>query len=170
MERRKRYEMKCWRWAAIVLAATALDGARPAEPSAARKKANRCYGVRVESADSRSNRHGRRSVISASESPDLRIEVSLPEELSSLPVHVKLFTPRGRLYQVLQATADAESTSRAARSRRRSARDARALAALFPVAGTQITTFALFGEWRAEVYLDDDAAPCTRPLEFVIEP
>ena len=162
--------MRSWRWAAIVLAATALDVARPAEPSADRKPANRCYGVRVDSADSRSNRRGRTTVISATESRDLRLEVSLPEKLSSLPVHVKLFTPRGRLYQVLQATAGAESTSRAAKSRRRSARDARTLAALFPVAGTQITTFALFGEWRAEVYLDDDAAPCTRPLEFVIEP
>jgi len=84
-----------------------------------------------------------------------------------LPVHVKLFTPRGSLYQVLQAKADAESTSTAARRRGRSAR---ALVALVPVAGTQITTYALFGEWRAEVYLDAADAPCTRTLEFVIEP
>jgi hypothetical protein len=161
--------MRTWRWAAIVLAVTVLDVARPAEPSPAREKANRCYGVRVESADS-SNRRSGTSVFSAGESKDLRLVVSIPEELSSLPVHVKLFTPRGRLYQVLQATADAESTSRAARSRGRSARDPRALVALVPVAGTQITTYALFGEWRAEVYLDDAEAPCTRPLEFVIEP
>jgi hypothetical protein len=162
--------MRTWRWAAIVLAVTALDVARPAEPSPAREKANRCYGVRVESAVSRSNRRGSETAFSAGESKDLRLVVSIPEELSSLPVHVKLFTPRGRLYQVLQATADAESTSRAARSRGRSARDPRALVALVPVAGTQITTYALFGEWRAEVYLDDAEAPCTRPLEFVIEP
>jgi len=162
--------MRSWRWAAIVLAATALEVARPAEPSAARKKANRCYGVRVESADSTINRRGRTTVFSASESKDLRLVVSLPEELSSLPVHVKLFTPRGPLYQVLQATADAESTSRAARSRGRSGRGVRVLAALVPVAGTHITTFALFGEWRAEVYLEGSDAPCTRPLEFVIEP
>jgi hypothetical protein len=109
-------------------------------------------------------------VVSASESRDLRVEVSLPESLSSLPVQVKLFTPRGRLYQVLQARADAESTSSAARNGRRSSRETRTLAALVPVAGTQITTHALFGEWRAEVYVGDATAPCARPLEFVIGP
>ncbi len=159
--------MRNWRWAAIVLAVTALDVARPAEPAPARKKANRCYGVRVESAASPSSGRGSETVFSAGESKDLRFVVSLPEELASSPVHVKLFTPRGSLYQVLQAKADADSTASAARRR---SRFARSLVAVLPVAGTQITTFALFGEWRAEVYLDAAETLCTRPLEFVIEP
>ncbi len=157
--------MRSWRWAAIVLAAAALEVARPAETSAAGRKANRCYGVRVESAVSRSDRRGSATAFSASESKDLRLLVSLPEKLSSLPIQVKLFTPRGSLYQVLEATADGVSTSRG-----RSKRGARDLAAVLPVSGTHITTFELFGEWRAEAYLDGSAAPCTRPLEFVIEP
>jgi hypothetical protein len=162
--------MRYGRWVSIVLAATAFLAARPAE-SAGKKRDNRCYGLRVDTEESRSTRRGRpASVVSANESRDLRLEVSLPESLSSLPVEVKLFTPRGRLYQVLQATADAESTSTAAKNRRRSNRETRTLAALVPLAGTQITTHALFGEWRAEVYLGDAAAPCARPLEFVIEP
>jgi hypothetical protein len=37
------------------------------------------------------------------------------------------------------------------------------------MAGTPVVTNALFGEWRAEVYLDGAETPCVRPLEFVIE-
>jgi hypothetical protein len=157
------------RWISIVLVATALDVARPAEASQ-RKRAHRCHDARVEPADPRSDRRGRTTAVSARESGDLRIQVSLPGELSGLPVQVKLFTPRGRLYQILQATADAASTSEATKGPRRSPHRGRSLAALVPLAGTQITTYALFGEWRAEFYLDGAESPCTRPLEFVIEP
>jgi hypothetical protein len=33
-----------------------------------------------------------------------------------------------------------------------------------------VTTYAMYGEWRAEAYIGDADAPCVRPLEFVIEP
>jgi hypothetical protein len=141
--------------------------ARPAE-ARHRKRVDRCYEVRVEPTDSGARR-SRTAVVSASESQDLRIEVWLPEQLSSLPVQVKLFTPRGRLYQIVPATAAAEPPSRA-RKRVRPARRGSFLTAVVPLAGTQVTTYALFGPWRAEVYLDEAESPCTRPLEFVIEP
>jgi hypothetical protein len=163
----KRYEMRRWRWALLVLVAAASFVARPAEAKKP-KRVNRCYAVHLET-DAR-DRRGRDTVVSASESRDLRIEVSLPEELSSLPVEVKLFTPRGTLYQVLPATADASSSSEAGKKRRRPRHRGRSLTALVPLAGTQITTYALFGEWRAEAYVDGADSPCTRPLEFVIEP
>jgi hypothetical protein len=162
-----RYSMRRWRWVSLILMATAVSAARPAE-ARHRKRADRCYEVRVQPTDS-GDRRGRTAVVSASESQDLHIEVWLPEKLSSLPVQIKLFTPRGRLYQVVTATA-AEPPSRVGKKRVRSASRGSFLTALVPLAGTQITTYALFGPWRAEAYLDEADSPCTRPLEFVIEP
>lgn len=156
--------------ASVVLVAAVVGFTAAEASSPDGKRARRCHGIRVDPKDApRDRRHGS-TVISASQAKDLRLQISLPEELASLPVRVKLFTPRGSLFQVLEAKADADSEAATTRRRFRSSRRTRVLAASLPLAGTQITTHALFGEWRAEVYVDGAETPCTRPLGFQIEP
>jgi hypothetical protein len=151
-----------------LLVAAAFGVADGPQAYADRKRSDRCYTVRVRAADSPGERDRRRHkpVFSAGEAKDLTIEVTLSEDAATRPVQVKLFTPRGRLYQVLDAVAEGNRTARPTRSRRHE----RILVAQLPVAGTQVTAHALFGEWRAEVHLDGAETPCIRPLSFVIEP
>jgi hypothetical protein len=136
----------------------------------AERGSGRCYAVRVHPAEAegRNGNNGRSGrSISATAAKDLVIEVSVPDAAASSPVQVKLFTPRGRLYQVIEAHAgESEMLDGGGRGRRGRGRT---LEALFPMAGTPVVTNALFGEWRAEVYLDGAETPCLRPLEFVIE-
>jgi hypothetical protein len=161
-----------WRFRSFVLIAAAVNLVQVPESFAKRRRSGRCYAISVEAADSHSNHDRRRRapVLSASEAKDLEIEIALSDEAAAWPVQVKLFTPRGKLYQVLDAVAETQTAPDGARSRRRPRRHTRSLVARFPVAGTQITSHALFGEWRAEAYLGDAESPCTRSLEFVIEP
>jgi hypothetical protein len=104
--------------------------------------------------------------LSAAAVKDLRIEILLTEDAATRPVQVKLYNPRGRLYQILDAVADPGVT----KSNGRSKRGERLFVALLPVAGTQITLNALYGTWRAEVYLDGASTACARPAEFVLSP
>ena len=144
------------RWNLLLLLATL--GAAVA--ASANGRSDRCYPIRVRAADA----ENRSRVFSAAAAKDLVIEVAVPDEAASRPVRVKLFTPRGALYQVLETSAG-EDGAESGRRRRRG----RTLTARFPVAGTHVTTFALFGEWRAEAYLEGAETACTRPLKFVIE-
>lgn len=163
-----------WRWASFVLIAAAVNGVQSPDSFSEERGARpgRCYAMRVGAVDSLENHDqgNRASVFSVRNVKDLQIEVSLSAEAASWPVRVRLFTPRGKLYQVLHAVAEPQPASEAGRNRRRSRRHMRSLVARFPVAGTQITSYALFGEWRAEAYLNDAESPCIHPLEFVIEP
>ena len=162
-----------WRFRFFVLIAAAVNLLHlPSSFAEGGRRRGRCYAISVDAADSPGNhgRRGRAPALSASEAKDLEIEIFLSEEAAAWPVQVKLFTPRGKLYQVLDAVAEPPTASDGGRHRQRSRRHTRSLVARFPVAGTQITTYALFGEWRAEAYLGDAESPCTRSLEFVIEP
>ena len=158
--------MTGFRFASVLLLASLAMGAS----AFAERRSGRCYAVRVHPAEAegRNGNQGRSGrSISATAAKDLVIEVSVPDAAASLPVQVKLFTPRGRLYQVIEARAgDSENPDGGGRGRRSRGRT---LEALFPMAGTPVVTNALFGEWRAEVYLDGAETPCVRPLEFVIE-
>jgi hypothetical protein len=130
---------------------------------AARERSTGCLSVRIGShAPGRKNNPG----FSAAAVKDLRIEVVLTEKAATRPVQVKLYNPRGRLYLILDAVADASGM----KAKGRSKRGERLFVALLPVAGTQITAHALYGTWRAEVYLDGGETPCTRPAEFVLSP
>jgi hypothetical protein len=161
------------RWISSILMASALGLAQSSASLAKGKRPSRCYAMRVGAAalpNGRNARHWSGAAFSAAEAQDLELEVLLPEALSSLPVQIKVFTPKGSLYQVLDAGEDPRSAQSKRERHRRTGRDSRSLVARFPVAGTQITTYALFGEWRAEVYVDGAETPCTRPLQFVIDP
>jgi hypothetical protein len=129
---------------------------------AARKRSTGCISVQV------GPPQGRKKVpdLSAAAVKDLRIEIVLTEDAATRPVQVKLYNPRGRLYQILDALADSSGTKPNGRSKR----GERLFVALLPVAGTQITAHALYGTWRAEVYLDGASTGCTPPTEFVLSP
>jgi hypothetical protein len=130
---------------------------------AARKRSAGCLSVQV---GPQPQGRKKASDFSAAAVKDLRIEILLTEDAATRPVQVKLYTPRGRLYQILDAVADSGQTMPNARSKRRERR----FEALLPVAGTQITAHALYGRWRAEVYLDGASTACSRPVEFVLAP
>jgi hypothetical protein len=149
------------------------EAEKAAKAAKAAKESHRCYGIRVEAADSEIGsfrRRGRTTRFSAREVRDLRVEVFVPEATATEPLSVKLYTPRGRLYQVLQVAASAPDDLAGKRGGRRSAgRSYGVLSAQFPVAGTQITSFDMFGNWRVEAHLDGSEGPCTRPFEFELE-
>lgn len=156
----------------LIAVATSVSGEGP---RSRRVEADRCSGIRVEAATAdesgpASRRSRSTSVFSAAEVKDLRVEVLLRERNAAEPVSVKLFTPRGRLYQVLDLVAVPPTEAERSARRGRSSRSTFVrLSANFPVAGTQITNFDLFGEWRAEPYLGSSETSCARPLEFEIQ-
>ncbi len=131
----------------------------------------RCYAVRVgaisaPAAETRNRRRYRRS-FSAQELLDLRLSVWLPAGNNASVVNIRLYTPTGRLYQTLQATADASTSGEVNYRGRR----IRVVSARLPVAGSHITDRSLYGEWRADAFLDGSENSCTRrPKRFTIDP
>lgn len=163
--------MHLWRIAALlaVLAVLPFPFAGAASRASRERPSNRCHAVRVEAVDgSTSTRAGRKTAFSASAVGDLRIKVWVSEKQASVPVRVKLYTPSGNLYQVLEATGDGRAA--AGRPGKPGQNGSRALSATLSVAGTHITTYALYGEWRAEAYFNGASVSCAPPLEFVIGP
>jgi hypothetical protein len=107
----------------------------------------------------------RRSLeFSAREVLDLEFFVLMPRSSSSgKRIELKLFTPRGHLYQTLSMSArDASPSTR----RRR----IEAQGASLPVAGTTIVNNSLYGQWRAEAYVEGESSPCAKPRSFEIAP
>jgi len=70
---------------------------------------------------------------------------------------VELYSPDGSLYQRFVTSFTGE-------------RHAVAVVTRVPVAGTSITDAGLFGEWCAEVFLDDEDAPIARRRFELIAP
>ncbi len=109
-------------------------------------------------------------------------------------LHLKLYTPRGYLYQTITVpfyreprkaekrdrkaleyqpsrvvagfprALDVQKTKRVRRGRRRLDQ----VTARLPVAGTSITLGSLFGRWTVVPFLDDEAAPCGSSRQFRI--
>ena len=73
-------------------------------------------------------------------------------------LQLRLYTPGGFLYQVLEVPVE-----RGGRSRRR-------LEARLPVAGTSIMASGLYGRWTIVPHLDNRREPCGRGRSFVIQP
>lgn len=124
-----------------------------------------CYAVWVTPVQNQaqSDVRGQRSRgFSASEILDLRFLVLVPADDAGT-LHLKLFTPKGHLYQELRVTTELAAD----RNQRRRSRH-RWLSASLPVAGTTIVTSSLYGRWRAEAYVDDGSSPCARPRSFII--
>lgn len=73
-------------------------------------------------------------------------------------LQLRLYTPDGFLYQVLETKLDP-----ARRWRHR-------FEARLPVAGTSIMASGLYGRWRVVPHLDDRREPCGSARSFVIKP
>ena len=178
---RKRLAMRCARTAIILAVLTWTAGSQAlATPSTrgARAQGNRCYAVRIEAISSPSNetstdrgrRRRYRRRFSAHEVLDLSLSVWLPAKNDASVIEIRLYTPTGRLYEVLQARADASTTPSKIGTRYRGRR-ARVVSARLPVAGSHITGRSLYGKWRAEVFLDGNEKSCTRrPKNFSLDP
>jgi hypothetical protein len=109
-------------------------------------------------------------------------------------LHLKLYTPRGYLYQTITVpfyreprkgrkrdreafeyqpsrvvpgfprALDVQKTTRVRKGRRQFDQ----VTARLPVAGTSITLGSLFGRWTVVPFLDDETAPCGRSRQFRI--
>jgi hypothetical protein len=73
-------------------------------------------------------------------------------------LQLRLYTPDGFLYQVLEAK---PVPGRHATHR---------FEARLPVAGTSIMASGLYGRWRVVPHLDDRREPCGTSRSFVIKP
>ena len=136
---------------------------------------NRCYAVRIEAigapsteTSTRRRRRRFRRRFSAQEVLDLRFSVLLPANNQSGLVEIEIYTPKGNLYETLQAQVDPDDPSGGTARYRR--RRARVVSARLPIAGSHITSRSLFGRWRAEVHLDGNDRRCRRPKRFIIRP
>jgi len=103
---------------------------------------------------------------SAAKVDDLEITATIaPQVRGGHRLALKVFTPRGHLYQTLRVPVTASSLP--ARGPWPPSRTHKVSARL-PVSGTLIVTSSLYGRWRVVPYLDDAAAPCGRELRFEI--
>lgn len=104
-------------------------------------------------------------VFSATQILDIEFRTFLRRRLEGLhTLELKLYTPKGNLYQVLTVPFTAPQTTpvRLDGARRQQ------VDATLPVAGTSIMTNSLYGEWKVEPFLDGSAEPCGQARVFVI--
>jgi hypothetical protein len=140
-----------------------------------------CVAVEIVSPQD-SSRQGRVPEFSASAIIDLRFTAILRRPDDHGLLRLKLFTPRGHLYQTLTLpfVADGSSAPQARHvdGSSRSVLEQRAqpaaadyrVEARLPVAGTLIPNEGLFGRWTVEPWLDGGSAPCLAGRAFVINP
>jgi hypothetical protein len=148
-----------------------------------RKARPECVAIRITSPQQTETKGGR-GPFSATHILDLRFATLLRRELPGQHVlALKLFTPRGHLYQTLTVPFTAAGQSRGDRlvdgyprpMREQETRPvteqgstAFELVATLPVGGTAIMTNSLYGEWRVDPQLD--GTPCGNPARFEINP
>jgi hypothetical protein len=99
-------------------------------------------------------------------------------------LELRIFTPRGNLYQSTQVAFTADSSKKNSFVRLDSYRQPQQVQLLsditfqknkqvgvvttLPVAGTPIIQNSLYGLWRAEAYVDDQRLPCSKAATFTI--
>jgi hypothetical protein len=148
-----------------------------------------CAAIQVTSPESTSR--SKSQTFSATKILDLEVGALMTRKLAGEHVlEIKVFTPRGHLYQsfaVPFASPSARTVSEGPRLRQvdgypqplaeqtlRPVRDGSQVRYLvstkLPVAGTSIMTSSLYGTWRAEAYLDGGPKPCGPSKAFVINP
>jgi hypothetical protein len=176
--------------AALLAMTQAAEAAAPkASPLGNRRR--QCVAVEISAPPARKPRD---AVFSATRILDLQLDTVFrraPAEPHTL--YLKLFTPRGHLYQVLTvpfstaaqpAGAGAPAPvqkrwveghpqpleERTAKAVSHQGARAYQVSATLPVAGTSIMTNSLYGEWKAEPYLDQQTTPCGDARSFVINP
>jgi hypothetical protein len=105
----------------------------------------------------------KRGVFSTHKHYDLDFAVKLVPRAATpgRVVELKLYTPRGFLYQVLETAIPQPSPRR--RGRARIAKKTTTASVRLPVAGTWITQNTLYGRWKVVPYLEGQTAACGRP-------
>ena len=88
---------------------------------------------------------------------ELRLVVGWTELTKVHHQRVEVFSPDGELYQRFADTFTATGRTVSVATR-------------LPVAGSSITDAGLYGEWCAEVFLDDEDAPIARRRFFLTAP
>lgn len=99
-------------------------------------------------------------------------------------LQLRVFTPHGHLYQATSFPFSAEATKKGGKEKIDRYPLPLPVAVLaettyakgkyllvksrLPVAGTPIVNNSLYGEWRAEAYLDDEVLPCSIPAAFTL--
>jgi hypothetical protein len=103
---------------------------------------------------------------SAAKTDDLEfLATVLPHVRGSHQLDLRIFTPRGHLYQTLAVPFAAPSGP--VRGRRMPPKPL-VVSARLPVSGTLIMTSSLYGRWRVVPHLDGASEPCGRELRFEI--
>jgi hypothetical protein len=170
----------------VLSALVALGLAGPASPAAASGEAAprmSCIAVEIVSPQD-SSRQGRVPEFSASAIIDIRFTAVLRRPDDHGLVRLKLFTPRGHLYQTLSvpfvangaAAPQARNIDGSSRSTLEQRAEPAATAADYrvearlPVAGTLIANEGLFGRWTVEPWLEGASTPCLAARAFVIKP
>ena len=99
-------------------------------------------------------------------------------------VEFRVFTPRGHLYQSITIPFTSDPAAKGKRIKIEGYPDPQPVSLLtevtyeknkhllvktaLPVAGTPIITNSLYGQWRAEAYVDDEPVGCAKPVLFTI--
>lgn len=110
----------------------------------------------------------KRRVFSVREVSDLELRTQLRSPgRTSRRIQLKLYTPTGHLYQVLE-TALGEVRKDGATDRQ--ARRFLAATATLPLAGTTIVNHSLYGRWKALAFVEGSREPCSPPYHFTIDP
>jgi hypothetical protein len=134
-----------------------------------RLRRGRCLAVEVASKTPRAAQD-RTPSFSAIRDHDLEIRAWLGDLSGPHVLYLKVYTPRGYLYQTFTVPftpPDAGNEPEARRGRSGAPRRF-ALGATLPVTGTAIMTSGLYGRWRVEPWLDAGTGPCAAPVGFVI--
>jgi len=170
-----------WLGAVIVVAQA---GGAPAAPDRAQPRPHareECVAVIAASPQRRSERPQANPSFSATRILDVEFRTLLRRRLEGPhTLQLKLYTPRGHLYQVLAVPFSEKPGKRLLEGFPQPVDEQAATAVRFegvrryqvkatlPVAGTSIMTSSLYGEWKAVPHLDDDPDPCGKPRTFVI--
>lgn len=102
---------------------------------------------------------------SATRVDDLEFTATIsPQVRGAHRLSLKVFTPRGHLYQTLSASFSVSPVA----PRKRPPLVAKKVSARLPVSGTLIATNSLYGRWKVVPFLDDAPNPCGRELRFEI--
>jgi hypothetical protein len=88
-------------------------------------------------------------------------------EDDELPLVFHVFSPRGRLYQVLTATPRVVVREHAGQ---RFVRTTRVREAALALAGSSIAWTSMYGQWRVEPRILGSDKPCGKPELFTIRP
>jgi len=152
----------------LVLASPGVSSDRK-KSDVERKSTNACTVVQVTAPDAppQTKRRAKRKLptFSASTVLDLKLEAAVKGEHQ---LEFRVYTPKGHLYQSLEAAMSAPAAKDGRRHRETKKSTA---SATLPVAGTTIVTSSLYGEWKLEAFLDGEReVACAKPLSFVIEP